>query len=87
MRPSNDDVEAGSGCASAQSATTSAGQQRKRGLARFNLRRLLYASPLLGRRLIRGPSTIAVPRGHKSSVVSSAANTVASVTAPPPGKN
>lgn len=85
MRPSIDDVEAGSGCASAPSATTSAGQQRKRGLARFNLRRLLYASPLLGRRLIRGPSTIAVPRGHKSSVVSTP-NAVASVATPPSGK-
>jgi len=34
----------------------STANQRKRGLARFSLRRLLYSSPLVARRITRGSS-------------------------------
>lgn len=35
----------------------STANQRKRGLARFSLRRLLYSSPLVARRITRGSSS------------------------------
>ncbi|KAJ9600755.1 hypothetical protein L9F63_001085, partial [Diploptera punctata] len=37
-------------------STCSTANQRKRGLARFSLRRLLYSSPLVARRITRGAS-------------------------------
>ncbi|KAK7789413.1 hypothetical protein R5R35_010271 [Gryllus longicercus] len=37
-------------------STCSAANPRKRGLARFSLRRLLYSSPLIARRITRAPS-------------------------------
>ncbi|KAJ4433694.1 hypothetical protein ANN_16005, partial [Periplaneta americana] len=38
-------------------STCSTANQRKRGLARFSLRRLLYSSPLVARRITRGSSS------------------------------
>lgn len=38
-------------------STCSTANQRKRGLARFSLRRLLYSSPLVARRVTRGTSS------------------------------